>query len=271
MRIWLFAIAVVMLLPSGTAAQSSSDTREDVAAATTLSTVKAPDADAVAGPVIGAGTGIVAELSRPVNAKKAKPGDRIKAQVIQDVLYRGKVVIRAGSKLIGHVTRAKAHSEEDPESQLSIVFDKAELKGGGEINLTAGIKALAAPARISMVDKPDEMAPPLIFPTRNASTGGPVPVGNPRGSAQRGVDPQARASSQSQVPMIVGPGSGSHQGHDRGSRALSSASRGIFGLNGLRLTISSSDPNSVISNVHDHVKLDSGVQIVVQLSAPAMQ
>ena len=271
MRTWLFVIAVVMLLSFGTAAQSNSDAPKDVPS-TTPATMNAPDTAEVTGPVIGTGTGIVAELSRSVNAKKVKPGDRVKAKVVQDVLYRGKVVMRAGSRLIGHVTRAKAHSEEDPESQLSIIFDKAELRGGGEISLTAGIKALAAPSSNSIVDKPDEMAAPVMYSPRSASAGTVQPIGSSRGSAQRGTQVQTSSSNQAGLfPTVIGPGLGGRGNPDRGNHTLSSASRGIFGLHGLRLTISSVDPNSLISNVHDNVKLDSGVQIVVQLSAPAMR
>ena len=42
---------------------------------------------------------MLVELSGSLNAKKLKPGDPIRAQVIQDVLSHGKIVIPAESKL----------------------------------------------------------------------------------------------------------------------------------------------------------------------------
>src|SRR6516162_7887121 len=50
---------------------------------------------------------ILAEFSQPLNAKKLKPGDPIKAEVSQDVLVHGKIVIPAESTLVGHVTEVK--------------------------------------------------------------------------------------------------------------------------------------------------------------------
>src|SRR5215467_4954255 len=106
------------------------------------------------------GTDLVAELSKSVNVKKVKLGDPVKATVTQDLLAQGKIVIRRGSKLVGHVTEAKVRSKEDEESRLGVVFDKALLKGGGEIDFTAAVRALAPGVRIGAVDKPDPMGAP---------------------------------------------------------------------------------------------------------------
>src|SRR5690349_15531128 len=67
-------------------------------------------------PGLTPGTGVVAELSKGVNAKKVKPGDTIKASVTQDVVDRGQVAIRIGSKLVGHVVEVKAATKDDPQS-----------------------------------------------------------------------------------------------------------------------------------------------------------
>src|SRR5262245_20118449 len=56
---------------------------------------------------------ILAEFTQSLNAKKLKPGDAIKAQVSQDVLAHGKIVIPADSTLVGHVTEVKASQKED--------------------------------------------------------------------------------------------------------------------------------------------------------------
>src|SRR4029077_4645098 len=49
-----------------------------------------------------------------------------------------------GAKLVGHVTQASARAKGESESALGIVYDRAILKNGQEIPLSAGIQALAA-------------------------------------------------------------------------------------------------------------------------------
>lgn len=276
MRTWSIAFSLVLVLSLGAAAQTVPNSSSNAAATATLAEApKIPDINTVAVPVIGGGTGVVAELSKTVNARKAKPGDRVRAEVIQDVLYRGKIVMRMGSKLVGHVVMSKARTKEDRESRLGIVFDKAELKGGGEINLLACIRALAAPSSISMVDRPELMGPPPI-PTTTAQLGGPQPIGTPRNGVgtARGSAPTLRPS-QSGVAGSAGlyaplPVSGPEP-RNRGNLLLSSASRGVFGLYGLTLMSAGTgaSQSTVVTSIRDDVKLESGIQIVVQLNVPA--
>src|SRR5258708_1204460 len=95
---------------------------------------------------LGSGTNIQAELTKSLDAKKAKAGDEVTAKVTQDVKSSGQVVIHKGSKLIGHVTEAKARSKEDSESRLGLAFDRAVLKNGEQVALGAAVQALAPPA-----------------------------------------------------------------------------------------------------------------------------
>src|SRR6266567_3582037 len=120
---------------------------------------------------------ILAEFNGNLDAKKLKPGDRIKAEVTQDVLSHGKIVIPIESKLVGHVTEVKARSGEDPESRLGLVFDKVLLKHHQELDFQGVIQALSPPAlRRSKVDEPDQMLPPAV--------GNQVQTNTPMGGAQ---------------------------------------------------------------------------------------
>jgi len=58
------------------------------------------------------------------------------------VKSEGKIVIPKGAKLVGHVTQASARTKGESESALGIVFDKAILKNGQEIPLSAGFRRL---------------------------------------------------------------------------------------------------------------------------------
>src|SRR5690348_3548530 len=95
---------------------------------------------------LAAGTTIPATLSKPIDARKAKSGDQVVARTTQDVRSDSGVVIPRGSRLIGHVTDAKAKAKGDSESALGIAFDQAVLKNGQQIPLNANIRALAASA-----------------------------------------------------------------------------------------------------------------------------
>src|SRR5712692_7971490 len=93
---------------------------------------------------ISSGTKIDATLANSLDVKKNKPGDRVEARAAQDVKQDGKVVLKKGTRLVGHVTEAQARSKEQAQSQLGIVFDHALTSDGQEIPLNATIQALAA-------------------------------------------------------------------------------------------------------------------------------
>jgi len=274
----LIAFSLVILFSFGVAAQSGTSVASNTVAETAIA-ARAPDVQTPnVVPLIGAGTGVVAELSNNINAKKAKPGDRVKAQVTQDVLYRGKIVMRVGTKLIGHVQAAKPFTKEDPDSQLNIVFDRAELKGGGELALMGSIRALAPTVNVSMVDRPDQMAMPAVTGVQGIMRG-PAPVGGgpsrTSGTGNRNATPPSptATSGSSAANASFNPAAMQSGNFSRDNRLHGSASRGVIGMRGMTLTNTGSGPtqSSVISSNRDHVKLESGIQIVVQLNVPVTQ
>ena len=93
---------------------------------------------------LAAGTALNAELSRPLDSKKAKPGDVVAAQTTEAVKVDGKVVIPSNTKLVGHVTRASARAKGDADSVLAMQFDRAVLKDGREMPLQVTLQAMAA-------------------------------------------------------------------------------------------------------------------------------
>ena len=99
---------------------------------------------------LSSGTTLQAELTKSIDAKKAKQGDEVTAKLTQDVKGSGRVVLHKGTKLVGHVTEAQAKSKESGESKLGIAFDKAVLKGGEEMAFTGVIQALAPPVQGSL-------------------------------------------------------------------------------------------------------------------------
>lgn len=214
------------------------------------------------GTTLPGGAAIVAELTKSLDAKKAKAGDPVAAKTTQDLLSNGQVVIRRGSKLLGHVTEAQARTKENPESRLGIIFDRVTLKDGSEVALNADIQALA---------------PPLIMPM----SGGDMPGGAPTmprqspmggGMMGPGATPQSNPTMGSTPPQPTSPNAGATEGNQGASAGtLGSGSHGVIGMKGLTLTspASGSGQGSVISSDKENVKLDSGTQIVLRTASPA--
>lgn len=223
---------------------------------------------------------ILAEFTQSLNVKKLKPGDRIKAEVAQDVLWHGKIVIPVESRLIGHVTEVKIHRADDPGSRLGFVFDKLLLKHPREVNFQAVVQTLAAPAvRRSKVDEPSQMPPPM---GGIRSVGQPVPMGE--GTISRGIVNSGQSSSEiatnpAERPTFLPPPSPSDvTSSPQRSSSLTPVEQqkpmsvgmplGVYGLKGVGLIPgpSSSTPGPVIVSRSGDVKLENGTQILLRVT-----
>jgi biotin carboxyl carrier protein len=222
---------------------------------------------------------ILVELSKPLKAKNLKVGDKVKAEVSQDVLSHGKVIIPIETKLLGHVTEVSVRDSTHPESRLGIVFDRILLKHFHDIDFEAVVQTVSQPViRRSHVDEPSQMLPPSMLggAPRSAPTG---PSG--RGTSNRnpgGVSGGGAASASLatfQAPITVKQSPSTHV--DSSGALLETAAtgkpmsigmpQGVFGLKGLSLSTgpSASTPGPVIISNTDNVKLDPGTQILLQV------
>lgn len=207
------------------------------------------------------GTTMEAELTKSIDAKKAKPGDEVTAKLMQDVKSDGKVVIHKGSKLVGHVTEAQAKSKENAESKLGVVFDKAVLKGGQEVAFSGVIRALSAPVEVPTTTLGGGNV------DRNASGGGrgigPVPMGGATSTANSTVG-SATGAVGNTADASVNSGGGTLNN-------LDAASRGVIGMDGVTLNASAvgSGQGSVLSSPSRNIKLDSGTQMILQVTGSA--
>jgi hypothetical protein len=216
---------------------------------------------------------ILAEFSQPLNAKKLKPGDPIKAEVSQDVLVHGKIVIPAESTLVGHVTEVKASQKEDRPSRLGIVFDKVLLKHHVELALRGVVHALAPPAlRRSRLDEPNPMLPD---PSSGRGTGPivtttlPPPYGVGRGNARPDTSlPINSFPDSSGTSSRMGPTPDFSPSRAESGPSLSIGTRlGVFGIKDLTLLPGPAGNNEgpVICSQKDNVKLDNRVQVLVKV------
>jgi hypothetical protein len=261
---WLWTATIVATLLNGASAcAQNSDVKP--------SATENARADSAAADLVG--TDMVAELSHSVSATKAKPGDVVKAALTQDVLAHGRIIIRRGSKLMGHVTETKVRTKDDQESRLGMVFDKAVLKDGQEISFTAAILALAPGVQVSSVDRPDQMPPPI---TSSNSSGNPQPMGagpqsrNTMSSSGNGsMNSAGGTNAASRSAQLDQAASSSASTSESASTygLMGGGSRGVFGLPGLRLAaIAGPVRTTIITSIRQNVKLESGTQLVIQVN-----
>src|SRR5690348_3087163 len=86
-------------------------------------------------PPIAPGTLLQVEVLTDVDAKKAHAGDIFKTRLWNDVRTGDKVSLPQKTILVGHVVAAQPHTKDNPESSLTVAFDKAILKSGAELPL----------------------------------------------------------------------------------------------------------------------------------------
>jgi len=215
-----------------------------------------------------------AELSKSIDAKKAKSGDEVTARLTQDVKTDGKVVLHKGSKLMGHITEAQEKNKQNAESRLGMVFDKAVLKGGEEVAFNGVIQALAPPAQGALSVAGDESSSlgsgvgsgsGSSMGGGRSGGGGLAPVGGAATSAAGSVVGGAAGS----VTNSVGATSGAVGAVTNGT--INTASHGVMGMQGVALNTAAagSAQGSVISSPNHTIKLDSGTQMVLQVAGSA--
>jgi hypothetical protein len=272
---------------SGTSAQSQSSVQANNSGAQTSgngsasTSTPAANTDKNSADISG-GTKIDATLANSLDAKKNKPGDRVEARTAQDVKQDGKVVLKKGARLVGHVTEAQARSKEQAQSQLGIVFDHVLTNNGQEIPLNASIQALAA-ARSSVDAAPgsdDLMAPGGgMGSASGAARGGGGLAGGVAGdmasaagtTAGTVMNTASSASGNAGGNLTAATRSTGAVGGLTSAGRLAPNSSGVFGLEGLSINseASSATQSSTIVSSTKNVRLESGTQMLLSVGGQA--
>jgi hypothetical protein len=233
---------------------------------------------------LGSGSTINAELSAPIDSKKAKPGDPVAAHTTEPTKSNGKTVIPKGSKLVGHVTQASARAKGDSESALGIVFDKAILKNGQGVPLNVAIQALASAQSTATANAGEDLA--------GAGGAGAYTAGSGRaagGGALGGVTSTAGGATGTVTNTAASAGNttggalnstahsatntvAASKGSVGGLNAagqLTSSSQGVFGLQGVNLSSATTGATqgSLITSTGKNLHLDSGTQMLLVTQA----
>ena len=280
----VFSLGAAAASPRGAQAGAQSSSQASVQAGQTSAEASgkasASTQNEQANAALATGSAFNAALSSPIDSKKSKPGDVVKARTTESVKSEGKTVLPKGTQLVGHVTRASARANGESESSLGVVFDKAILKNGQEIPLNAGIRALAAAQSGASAAGSDMDA---MGTAGAASAGGRGALGGATSTAGGAVGTVTNTaanvggtaggtlnSAANAGGSITGASKGAVGGLNTAGQ-LTSNSQGVFGLNGLNLSAAGSNATegSVITSAGKNVHLDSGTRLLLVSQAEA--
>jgi hypothetical protein len=205
---------------------------------------------------IAPGSVLPVQLSKTVDAKKAKTGDEVVATVTQDMKTNsGDVLVPKDTKVIGHVTEVQARNKEQKQSELGIVFDHAVVKGD-QLQLPMSIQAVIAPPSNN-----SSAAPPDTPPAAGGGAASSPMAGSRAGAS--GASPTQ--SSQQNYP----PGAGSEsspQGEPR--PPITGNTQGVIGMSDVRLEAGSqnSQQGSLLTSEKNNIKIEKGTFMLLRVN-----
>jgi hypothetical protein len=260
---WIFtgmALCGLSLAQDTTPPQSNSTGQQGQQNTTTTPSTQSSSAQAGGAPRIAPGSVIPVQLTKSIDAKKAKTGDAVEARVTQDLKTgNGELVVPKDTKVVGHVTEAQARTREQKESQVGIAFDHAVIKNGSSLTLPMSIQAIIAPPTSS----PDSNNSGGGGATQQSSSSVPSTPGNSSGrSSGMGSGTQTQAPSPSGT---ASEGQTSAGANDR--QPITGNTQGVVGISNLRLAMTSdATQGSLVSSEKNNVKLESGTFMLLRVN-----
>jgi hypothetical protein len=167
------------------------------------------------------------KVTKTLDSSKLKEGDPVEVEMAQSIKLPDGTLVPKGSKLTGHVTAAKARSKGDPDSQLTLTFDKLNIANGKQLSLKGMVQAVFPPA--------DDADPAMAGGQSISHAAG---LGAPPADMKTGVGTESSATVQP---------------------AVNPKSVGVQGIHGLELN------DGVLSSKGKNVKLGDGVQMIVHV------
>ncbi len=104
------------------------------------------------------------KVDKTLDSSKLKEGDAIEVEMASGIKLPDGTVVPKGSKVMGHIVAAKARSKGDPESQLTVTFDKLNVANGKQLSVKGVVQAVF-PA-------PDEQMDPSVTGAPTTAAGG---------------------------------------------------------------------------------------------------
>ena len=213
---------------------------------------------------IAPGSVIPVQLTKTLDAKKAKTGEEVVAKVTQDMKTQsGEVLVPKDTKVIGHVTEAQKRDKEQKESELAIAFDRAVTKDGNTMQMPMSIQAVIGQQQ-NQQNNNEENTPA----GREQSAGvpsGTEPTGatGSRSSGMNGAPP-----APSPTPESAGGESASGTQNSAGHRPpINGETKGVIGISNLNLSpAANGTQGSVMTSDKNNVKLESGTVLLLRVN-----
>ncbi len=252
------ALCGLALAQETTPPQTNSTAPQDQQSPVTSPSAQASTGQASGAPRIAPGSVIPVQLTKSIDAKKAKTGDEVDARVTQDLKAgNGELVVPKDTKVVGHVTEVQARSKEQKESQVGIAFDHAVMKNGEDVTLPMSIQAIIAPPTPN-ADNNNAGGQPSAGQPASAPSGG----GGRYPGMGAGTPPQAHSSSTAggQEQTSAQAGTNAHQ-------PVTGNTQGVVGISNLKLSMAQDTAQgSVVSSEKSNVKLESGTFMLLRVN-----
>jgi hypothetical protein len=203
---------------------------------------------------IAPGSVIPVQLTKTIDAKKAKAGDEVVAKVTRDMkAATGEVIVAKDTKMVGHVTEAHAHTKEQKQSELGITFDRAVTKSS-ETRLAMSIQAIIAP---------------VSNPNAEAGSGGPGEPVSTGGTATSPMSGRAPLSPSTQPqPQSMPTGVPDAPAGSNARPPIKTSTQGVIGIPNLKLEsiAQNAAQGSVLTSEKNNVRLESGTMLLLRVS-----
>jgi hypothetical protein len=223
-RLIALALAVASSTPTAPAAMPRNHSAAARQAATAAGATVKPA-------ILSAGTTVVAKLLANLDSGTCKPGDAVESEITHDVSQNHKVVLKSGTRVIGHVVALDASSAHKPETRIAISFKSISMKSGEQAQISFVIQALAIAPRLK---------------ERNEIQGGH--------DAESNVFTAATAGGSIGGPLSEGQ--------------LRPEDSGVYGIAGLSLTVMTTETGlqfPVLKSASENIRLAKGTQMVLRV------
>src|ERR1700686_3397478 len=86
------------------------------------------------------------KVIKPLDSSKLKQDDTIEVETAGSFKLSDGTLVTKGSRMTGRVVSAKARSKGDPDSELTLAFNKLNIQGGKVLALQGTVQAVYPPA-----------------------------------------------------------------------------------------------------------------------------
>jgi hypothetical protein len=174
-----------------------------------------------------------ARVTKTLDSSKLKEDDSIEVETAGSFKLSDGTLVPKGSKMMGRVVTAKARSKGDPDSELTLAFNKLNIQGGKVLALKGMVQAVYPPA--------EEPTGP------NMAT-----MGTSGGGAMRGASGDATGLTNTRTGMDT-------QAPSTAQLVVDTKAIGVQGMYDLSLD------KGVMTSKGKNVKLGTGVRLLVRV------